>query len=181
MKITAMEEYGLRCMMQLAEAEPTDPMTVAYVAEREGLSTEYAGKLLNMLRQGGLLRSVRGRNGGFVLARTADEISLAEILQVFSNDLFDAEYCQRFTGVEDNCVHLSSCALRPIWWTLSRMINRTLEGVSLLHLLQSERQVRSDLKPHLDAIPAAPLGSPATEPCRDELHQVKIVNDTLTA
>ena len=118
MKITALEEYGLRCMIQLATAEPGQPITVAYVAEREGLSPEYAGKLLNLLGQAQLVSSVRGRNGGFVLTKTADEISLAEIVGALSDGLFDAQYCQRYSGIEDNCVHLSSCSLRPVWWTL---------------------------------------------------------------
>ena len=154
MKITALEEYGLRCMIQLATAEPGQPITVAYVAEREGLSPEYAGKLLNLLGQAQLVSSVRGRNGGFVLTKTADEISLAEIVGALADGLFDAQYCQRYSGIEDNCVHLSSCSLRPVWWTLSQMIQRTLERVSLIDLMQTERQVRRGLRTHLETTEA---------------------------
>ena len=153
MKITALEEYGLRCMMQLALNASAEPMTVAQVAEREGLSTESAGKTLNLLAQASLVRSVRGRNGGFVLARTADEISLADIITALSNDLFDSEYCDRYSGAEDTCVHQTSCALRPVWATLSAMVGQVLGSFSLMDLMRTERQLCSDLQPHLDALP----------------------------
>jgi len=144
-----MEEYGLRCMLQLALAQTDEPVSVALVAENEGLSTEYAGKLLNLLRQAELVDSIRGRNGGFVLARAPEEISLADILRVFSPDLFDVEYCNRFTGAEDNCVHNTSCALRPVWWTLSGMVTKTLEAISLMDLMCEESEVQEELNSQL--------------------------------
>ena len=144
-----MEEYGLRCMLQLALAQTDAPVSVSLVAENEGLSTEYAGKLLNLLRQAELVRSIRGRNGGFILSRAPEEISLAEILRVFSPDLFDVEYCNRFTGAEDACVHTSSCALRPVWWTLSGMVSKTLESISLMDLMCEESEVQAELNSQL--------------------------------
>jgi Rrf2 family protein len=151
MKVTSMEEYGLRCMLQLALAQTDAPVSVASVAENEGLSTEYAGKLLNLLRQAHLVESIRGRNGGFVLARAPEEISLADILRVFSPDLFDVEYCNRFTGAEESCVHTTSCALRPVWWTLSGMVTKTLEAISLMDLMCEETEVQEGLDTQLGA------------------------------
>jgi len=145
MKVTSMEEYGLRCMLQLALAQTDEPVSVGWVAENEGLSTEYAGKLLNLLRQAELVESVRGRNGGFVLARSPEDISLADILRVFSPDLFDVEYCNRYTGAEDSCVHTTSCALRPVWWTLSGMVTRTLESITLMDVMCEESEVLKEL------------------------------------
>ena len=149
MKVTSMEEYGLRCMLQLALPQTDEPITVALVAENEGLSPEYAGKLLNLLRQAKLVHSVRGRNGGFVLAKPPENINLADILRVFSPDLFDVEYCNRFTGIEDICVHTTSCTLRPVWWTLSGMISKTLESISLLDLMCKESEIQRELNVQL--------------------------------
>jgi len=149
LKITSMEEYGLRCMLQLALAQTDDPVSVARVADNEGLSTEYTGKLLNLLRQANLVQSFRGRNGGFVLVRPPRDISLADILRVFSPDLFDVEYCNRHTGAEDNCVHTTSCALRPVWWTLSDMVTRTLESITLMDLMCEESEVQEGLNNQL--------------------------------
>lgn len=163
MKITSMEEYGLRCILQLVVNDLDRPMTVAEVAENEGLSTEYAGKLLNLMRQGGLVESIRGRNGGFVLGRAADEISVADVLRVFSGDIFDSETCQRFRGSESDCVHSTACSLRPVWTMLSDMISRTLERLTLADLIGSERKIRDDLGtlPRLHEITLIPRESPA--------------------
>lgn len=150
-----MEEYGLRCMLQLALAQTDDPVSVALVANNEGLSTEYAGKLLNLLRQANLVHSVRGRNGGFVLARTPREISLADVLRVFSPDLFDVEYCNRYTGAEDNCVHTTSCTLRPVWWTLSLMVTKTLESITLMDLMCEESEIQQELNSQLGILNAS--------------------------
>jgi Rrf2 family protein len=120
-------------------------MTVAEVADNEGLSTEYAGKLLNLMRQAGLVDSIRGRNGGFVLARQPDEITIADVLRVFSGDIFDSETCQRFRGSESDCVHSTACSLRPVWASLSEMISETLERLALADLVRDEREMRDEM------------------------------------
>ncbi len=144
-----MEEYGLRCMLQLALPQTDEPSPVSLVAKNEGLSPEYTGKLLNLLRQAELVDSVRGRNGGFVLARAPENISLADILRVFSLDLFDVEHCNRFTGTEDICVHTTSCTLRPVWWMVSGMVSKTLESISLLDLMCKESEIQRELNVQL--------------------------------
>ncbi len=149
MKVTSMEEYGLRCMLQLALPQTDEPIPVSLVAKNEGLSPEYTGKLLNLLRQAELVDSVRGRNGGFVLARAPENISLADILRVFSLDLFDVEHCNRFTGTEDICVHTTSCTLRPVWWMVSGMVSKTLESISLLDLMCKESEIQRELNVQL--------------------------------
>ncbi len=156
MKVTSMEEYGLRCMLQLALAQTDEPVSVALVAKNEGLSTEYAGKLLNLLRRAGLVKSVRGRNGGFVLANPPEDISMADILRVFSPELFDVEYCNRFTGAEDMCVHTTACTLRPVWSTLSGLVTETLESISLTDLMCEESEVQRELNIQLGI--AGPFG-----------------------
>jgi len=167
MKITALEEYGLRCMVQLARGASDSPMTGAQVAEQEGLTSDYAGKLLNLLSQQDLVQSVRGRNGGFVLARPASEITVADIVRALSNDIFDSEYCERHGGAESVCVHESSCALRPVWTTVSEMITFTLESITLLDLLRSEDQLSQELQP-LGDLTANTGGSART------LHRVEL-------
>ena len=161
MKITSMEEYGLRCMVQLAMANTDDPVPVTDIAEHEGLSTEYAGKLLNMLRQADLVESVRGRNGGFVLARPTNEISLASIMRVFSPDLFDEEYCNRHTGAADACVHTTSCAIRPVLWTLSNVVNRTLESLTLMDLLCCESEMHREMSEQTDRLAKTSKSGPS--------------------
>jgi Rrf2 family protein len=143
MKITAQEEYGLRCLIRLAQADGRS-WTLPEVAAAEGLSVPYAAKLLGVLRQAGLIESVRGRAGGYKLAKQPASIGLGSLLLTLGEPLFDDPgYCQRHAGVatDGNCVHHGGCSLRGLWNTLERWIRSSLDQITLADLLQSEGQL----------------------------------------
>jgi Rrf2 family protein len=94
MKISAHEEYGLRCLVQLARAEADrESLTLNQIAGREGLSVANAGKLMWILVKAGLVQSQRGANGGYTLARPAAEIRLSEVIRILDEDTVDS-FCQ---------------------------------------------------------------------------------------
>ena len=80
MKVTALEEYGLRCMIQVAGSGVDSPLTVHEIGAREGLSGAYVAKLMNLLRDAGLVDSVRGRSGGYYITRPPEAVSISDIL-----------------------------------------------------------------------------------------------------
>src|SRR6516165_9417051 len=121
MKITSQEEYGLRCLLHLARAEDGHSLTIPEIAAAERLSAPYVAKLLSVLRQAGLIESVRGRAGGYRLAGTPAEVRLGSVLRVLGEPLFDEpSYCIKHAGTETegNCVHHGACSLRALWLTL---------------------------------------------------------------
>src|SRR5258708_12836034 len=75
MRLTAQEEYGLRCLLQVARGEEGS-VTTPEIAEREGLSQAHVHKLMGLLRRAGLVESVRGRKAGYQLARPAGQINV---------------------------------------------------------------------------------------------------------
>src|SRR5688572_16031547 len=87
MKITAQEEYGLRCLIRLARTE-AQTSTIPEIAGAEGLSVAYVGKLLGVLRHAGVIESVRGRTGGYKLAKPTTEIGLGSLLLMLGEPLF---------------------------------------------------------------------------------------------
>src|SRR5262245_41970027 len=120
MKITAQEEYGLRCLLRLARAGDHS-LTLPEIAEAEGLSVPHVAKLMAVLRQANLLESVRGRSGGYRLAKAPRDIRLGALLLVLGEPLFDeADYCQKHAGIAPDgiCVNQTSCTLRSLWQTL---------------------------------------------------------------
>ena len=162
MKITAQEEYGLRCLLRVARAGEGQSLTIPEVAAAEGLSIPYVAKLLAVLRQAGLIESVRGRAGGYRLAANAADIGLGSILKALGEPLFDDPgYCQRHAGTETDghCVHHNGCTLRGLWQTLEQLIRHTLDQVSLADLLQSEQRVAQLLQSRL---PGAVFEPPST-------------------
>jgi Rrf2 family transcriptional regulator, iron-sulfur cluster assembly transcription factor len=163
MKITAQEEYGLRCLLRLAQAGDRQSLTIPEIAAAEGMSAAYVGKLLAVLRQGGLIESARGRAGGYRLARPPVDIGLGSLLLVLGEPLYDDPgYCEkhRGTATEGNCVHHSACTLRGLWQTLEQWLRRTLDQITLADLMQSERDVTRLVRQRLAAAAGPAEGSP---------------------
>lgn len=145
MRVTAMQEYGLRCMLQLTAHNSDQPLAVREIAKRERLTPVYVEKILVHLRRGGLVNSVRGVNGGYVLAKPAAGISVAAVLAALGQVHLGADLCKKYTGTASVCVHQDNCGIRPIWGTLTRYIFGFLEKITLDQLLKDEALVSSSV------------------------------------
>jgi Rrf2 family protein len=144
MKVSAQEEYGLRCLLQLARLADGESLTLAQMAEREGISPANAGKLLWVLNKAGLVASNRGTKGGYRLARPADEIRLSEVIKVHDEDVVSS-HCQSYTGLLDACVHTGNCGIRPVIVGLQDIIEQALSNITLAQLLGNEANVETTL------------------------------------
>jgi Rrf2 family iron-sulfur cluster assembly transcriptional regulator len=151
MKITAPEEYGVRCLLRLARVD--DSLTIEQIADAEHLSFAYAAKLLRLLRLAGLITH-RRHEGGYVLSRPAAEIRLGEVMRALGEPLFeDPAYCERHSSPDTDgaCVHSEGCTLRLIWQTLEQWMRRFLDRITLADLLQSQEQTAERLHAHLQS------------------------------
>lgn len=133
MKLSPLEEYGLRCLIQLARRPQDHPVTIRQISEAEGLSTAYVGKLMFLLQRAGLVNSTRGVQGGYLLARPAAQTRLNEVFQALDPGSLD-DVCDKFTGNEPSCVHNGACAIKHVWHGLHRHIDDYLKTVSLQDL-----------------------------------------------
>ena len=140
MKISAQEEYGLRCLVQLANLKQGESLTLPQIAEREGISTANAGKLMWLLNKAGFVSSTRGTKGGYFLARPADDIYLNEIIKVLDEDVLSA-HCGSYTGVLDSCVHKGDCGIRPVIVGLHEIVQSALAKITLASLVGNEKAV----------------------------------------
>ena len=140
MRLTAQEEYGLRCLLQVAR-EPEGALTTPQLAEREGLTPAYVHKLMRLLRRGGLVRSVRGRKGGYQLARPADQITLGPVLAALGGSLYGTDFCREHKGSARVCVRNGDCSIRAVWMAIDQAVQRALGRTRLSDLLLSEPQM----------------------------------------
>jgi Rrf2 family protein len=134
MKITAIEEYGLRCMLMLAKHTGPTALTLPEISAGEGLSIPYAGKLLMILKQAGLVKSVRGRKGGYALSKPADQIYLKEIFDCLGDTMFKQGYCESHGGEFDTCVHKGACEVKHIWQGIDQFISGVFNKITLAEL-----------------------------------------------
>ena len=146
MKISAQEEYGLRCLLQLAQAEVQEGMTVKVIASREGLSPAYVEKLLRLLAKAGIIHSVRGTHGGYLLSRKPQEITLGEVVKALGSVPTTEEICDRHPGNRISCVHLDDCCIRSAWATLTHAIEAFMGNVHISDLVGPEAKVRQSLQ-----------------------------------
>jgi Rrf2 family protein len=138
MKITALEEYGMRCMVLLARCGPGETMTLPDFKIREGLSIPYAAKLLMILKRAGLVKAIRGRNGGYALARPADKIVLKDVFNALGEPVYSQTHCERHTGIFEICVHADDCKVRDIWKTFGNFIDQILDKISLADVVDGK-------------------------------------------
>ena len=147
MQLLASEEYGLRCLLQVAGSPDGGPVSISQIAAAEGLSPDYTAKLMRELRLGELVRSVRGAEGGYRLARPAHEISVWAALQVLGGSLFSEAFCDCHPGQRDCCVRKPDCSIRALWQRLESVLRNTLEGISLEDLNRDEHAMGDWLDP----------------------------------
>jgi len=145
MKITATEEYGLRCMLQLAlRGEQTVPLSD--LARAEGIALPFAAKVLLRLRRGGLVVAARGRHGGYTLAAPPERITVLSILAALGKPLFDSSFCREHGAPDESaCSRLTDCSLRPVWAHLDAMLRQFFSQTTLADLVRGERSTELQL------------------------------------
>lgn len=140
MKLTTKGRYAVTAMLDLALHYHAGSVTLADIAERQGISLSYLEQLFAKLRRAGLVESVRGPGGGYNLARSPSEVSVAHIVLAI-NEHIDATRC----GGERNCQGDEPCLTHQLWEDLSGHIYEFLNGTTLGDLMQ---------RPHVQQVAA---------------------------
>ena len=139
MRMNTQTRYSLRALLELARCHGGPPVPMSTLARDERLSRKYLHALLTDLKSAGLVRSIRGVTGGFVLARDPAEIRLSEVYHAVEGPVSlvdcvtDTDACDRSTG----------CTARQVWQELSDGIENLLENITLESLITPEKKTRS--------------------------------------
>ena len=128
MKISTKGRYALRTMIDLAQHGTEGLVPLKDVAARQDLSQKYLEQIVTQLSKAGLVKGVRGPQGGYRLAREPKDYNIAEILLLVEGSLAPVECLE--TDV-NTCEHCASCATVDMWAGLYKVVNDYLEGVTL--------------------------------------------------
>ena len=137
MKLTTRGRYAVMALLELAEYDGATPISLSLIAERQKLSLSYLELLFGKLRRRGLVKSVRGPGGGYVLAKPADDISIAHIITVVdpvSGESLDKSSAESSIEQADD-LGFNGFLDRYLWNHLNQKILEYLQGVSLADLL----------------------------------------------
>jgi len=141
MKLSAQEEYGLRCLLRLAREGDERSLTIPEISQAEGISVSYVAKLMRILRRGGFVTSVRGQAGGYTLSRPASRIVVGEALALLGGRLFEPDFCNEHAGVEKLCSNTVDCSIRSLWRTVQIVVDQILARTSLQDLVSKEQDM----------------------------------------
>ena len=141
MKVSAQEEYGMRCLLRIGSSNQSYGLTIPEISRMEGLTPANVAKLLRILRLGGFIESARGRSGGYKLARPADQIVVGDVLIVLGGKIYEETFCGTHTGAIDVCNHIIDCSMRSLWRSVQNAVNVVLKRITLRDMLGNEKVV----------------------------------------
>jgi len=134
MKLSTKGKYGLYAMVYLAQHDGEGPQSLKAIAEL-GLPDQYLEQLLGNLRRAGLVKTVRGAQGGYHLSRSPEEITMREIIEAMEGPLSFSE-C---VGEKENaCPRGGNCAARGVWEYLTDRINGLMDGITLTDMINHD-------------------------------------------
>ena len=134
MMISTKGRYALRVMLDLAD-QAEGYLSLKEIADRQQISVKYLESIAAILNRAGLVRSQRGKDGGYCLARPAKEITAAQVLRLTEGTLSPVA-CPSLEG--DPCQRAETCKTLPLWRVLDETIDRTLSSVTLEDLLHGQ-------------------------------------------
>ena len=135
MKISTKGRYGLRALIDLAiHGKSGVPVYLSDIAKRQEISDKYLEQIATHLQRGGLVRTIRGRKGGYLLNKPENQIRLSEIVEVLEGPICLVD-CVKEPGT---CAKSSGCTTRDIWTELSDKIEEVLAGYTLEDIVQLE-------------------------------------------
>jgi Rrf2 family protein len=137
MKFSAQEEYGLRCLLQIARLGADGSLTIPEISKHEGLTPTHVAKLLMILRKEGFVASTRGQAGGYTLARKSEDIPVGEVLAALGGKLYDEEFCGKHSGQLSICTHAVDCSVRSLWQVIQQSVDQVVDKLTIADLIRS--------------------------------------------
>ncbi|MCS7250444.1 MAG: Rrf2 family transcriptional regulator [candidate division WOR-3 bacterium] len=134
MKITTILRYGLRLMIEMAKSYQREPLSLRIIAKKQKIPIKYAEKIIHLLLRAGLVKSVRGKEGGYLLALKPKEIKVLDIFRALEGEIYLVD-CVLNPKV---CQRSKYCEARRLWQLLSESWQRILNKLTLKSLLKGD-------------------------------------------
>jgi Rrf2 family protein len=149
MKISARDEYACSAVLELALHYDSDaPVRVQDVAERQGIPMKFLFQIMQILKRVDIVRSRRGTEGGYVLARHPSQITVGDVIRSMSGPFVQLS-CLDSNDFNDNCDKLGACQFKPIWAEVDRAIAGVLNNITFEELARRARAHHRQVMYHI--------------------------------
>lgn len=136
MRISTRTRYGMRAILELAYAYKAGPLQIKLIAQRQNISNKYLEQLVAIIKSAGIVRSIRGPHGGYLLARPPEEIKLSEIFMALEGSVLTTECVEH----EDACLAYADCITRQLWMQMNDAILNVLRNKTLQDLVDMSKK-----------------------------------------
>ncbi len=133
MNISTRGRYGLRALLDLSTLTREDPVNLRSLSKRQKMSIDYLEQIFNKLKKAGIVESVRGAKGGYILALDEDKITVSQVINALDGP-FSISYCDNPSLREKSCTGPSTCITRVLWKRLEDKIDEMLSSITLKDL-----------------------------------------------
>ncbi|MGE5632663.1 MAG: RrF2 family transcriptional regulator [Caulobacteraceae bacterium] len=137
MRISTKGRYGLRAMVDLAVYSAGDQVTLKSIAERQNISEGYLEQVFSMLRKAGLISSIKGAQGGYILAGKPEDITIGAVLRALEGDLSVVDEKSMNEGTKDM---IEKCIRESIWDKINSSIDSVVDNITLEDLVKEYRK-----------------------------------------
>ncbi|HHY42299.1 MAG TPA: Rrf2 family transcriptional regulator [Thermoanaerobacterales bacterium] len=138
MKLSTKGQYGLKAMYDLALNYGNEPISLKSIAERQEISEYYLEQLMAILRKAGLVRSVRGAYGGYMLTRDPSEITVGDVLRALEGPIGIVDCVLEQDAIK--CLKYENCISRIVWEKIRDSIIKTIDSITLLDMCNEARK-----------------------------------------
>ncbi len=135
MRLTTKGRYGVRALINLAAAVKGQPVSISKIAAVEGISPQFLEQIFFKLKKSGLVRSLRGPKGGFLLGKDPALISIKDILDAVGEQVFPTPCTDK--EAKQPCIRQDNCSITQTWQNFADLIEDFLSGVTLKELIKN--------------------------------------------
>ena len=140
MKLSTKSTYGLRAMVNIACNSKRGATSITDIAKAEGISVAYLEQLLNRLRHEGLVESIRGPKGGYILSKAADKITVGDVVKTLEKDVAPVHCVTTKNSPKAACGRSEVCVTKDVWERLAKSIADCLDSVTLEDLCRKAKR-----------------------------------------
>ncbi len=141
MKISTRTRYGIRAMVDLAANYRNKPVLIREIAKRQKISVNYLEQIMLSLRKAGLVQSMSGAKGGYILTRKPGDIRVTGIVEVLEGSLSPVPCIDH----EELCGRVKNCPARNLWVRVRKNIKGVLDSTTLKDLVENTAGKKADI------------------------------------
>ena len=144
MKISTKARYGLRALVDLAVHSTGEQVPLIYIAKRQSLSINYLEQVFSLLKKNGIVRSVKGAQGGYMLGREASRITVGDVLRAIEGEILIVEEDIKKNDTSLLYQNMQECLQKQVWDKITESVCKVIDGITLEDLMKDYQKLMHD-------------------------------------